>query len=395
MWSTSSKHLPDQADNTGMQLGTTSDSSQQGPCAALLVRPVNSDNVQLWRGRNLTHGPHAALARLCNDTRAQAAWRYKGTSAAHLQHREEGTTEVGKRVRTATPHRKLRQREQQDLSLSLDSGTRITLYLIILRLFGVFSPITNIPGNITSQAHTTHPINTLIIRVHRITDIRFYTHYYDLFWESEYRWVFKMPLTPIHIRGKKRTADKVSSAAPNSSAGPASPAAAGKEVMAPKKKSGRAESSRRVSILERLPVELLVMVFTESQNMDLQFCSRHIHTALNNYYSHVRLVARAFAPTWSMNHGKRRSKLVEAANPPVPAKEFQDIVRYQVRYRNEFLGNYTPRGQSLQGLIGETYPQEVLQHRHYPRRAADLDRHVPAREQAHPSLEAVQPGRQV
>lgn len=143
-----------------------------------------------------------------------------------------------------------------------------------------------------------------------------------------------MPLTPIHVRGKKKAAEQMVSAASTSSETPASPGTTGKEVTELNKKPGKAEFSRRVSILERVPFEVLVQIFTESQNLNLQFCSRHLHETLNNYYSHVRLVSRAFAPTWSKNHGKRRSgdaETVEGTGPPVPAKEFKDIVRYQVR----------------------------------------------------------------
>lgn len=142
-----------------------------------------------------------------------------------------------------------------------------------------------------------------------------------------------MPLTPLRIRGKKRTAADMSSAASSSST-PASPGGRDTEIVASKKKKKfrEAKTTRRGSILERLPVELLVMVFTESQNMDLKYCNRHIHEALNNNYSHVRLVARAFAPTWSVYFGRRRREEVDdASEPPVPDEGCLDIVRCQVR----------------------------------------------------------------
>lgn len=138
-----------------------------------------------------------------------------------------------------------------------------------------------------------------------------------------------MPLTPLRIRGRKRAAADMSAAASSSST-PASGADTG--IITPKKKKTReTKTPRRESILERLPVELLVMVFTESQNMDLKYCNRHIHAALNDNYSHVRLVARAFAPTWSVYFGRRRREEVDASDPPVPDGGCLDIVRCQVR----------------------------------------------------------------
>ncbi len=142
-----------------------------------------------------------------------------------------------------------------------------------------------------------------------------------------------MPLVPLHIRGKKRTAaDK--SATGSSSSTPAS--GADTEVVArrKKRKTRNDKTPRRESILERLPVELLVMVFTESQNMELKYCNRHIYRALNNNYSHVRLVARAFAPTWSVYFGRRRREEVDESGPPMPGVGCLDIVRCQVRSTN-------------------------------------------------------------
>lgn len=142
-----------------------------------------------------------------------------------------------------------------------------------------------------------------------------------------------MPLMPLRIRGKKRTAAERSV-----TASPSSTPASGTdtEVVAPKKKRKARENKtpRRESILERLPVELLVMVFTESQNMELKYCNRHIHHALNNNYSHVRLVARAFAPTWSVYFGRRRREEVDESGPPMPDEGCLDIVRCQVRFIN-------------------------------------------------------------
>ncbi|MBE3046594.1 hypothetical protein IMZ48_29505 [Candidatus Bathyarchaeota archaeon] len=153
-----------------------------------------------------------------------------------------------------------------------------------------------------------------------------------------------MPLAPIRVRGKKKTATKMSSAASSSSKAAADPDGAGTEPKAPKKKARETNFSRRVSILERLPVELLVMVFMESQNMDLLFCSRRLHAALNNHYSHVRLVAQAFAPTWSAGGIRREIECYQkwergrpceqdcdrCCEPPPPDKGCQDIVRRQV-----------------------------------------------------------------
>lgn len=135
-----------------------------------------------------------------------------------------------------------------------------------------------------------------------------------------------MPLVPIHIRGKKRAAAKSNPEAVTPITGEANT-----QAKAPRKKARRNDPSRRVSVLERLPLELLVMVFTESQNMEMLYCNRYFHKALNNYYSHVRLVAAAFAPTWSANHGKRRREEVELSNPPQPGRGCRHIVRCQVR----------------------------------------------------------------
>lgn len=154
-----------------------------------------------------------------------------------------------------------------------------------------------------------------------------------------------MPLIPIRVRGKKRTAaEKRSSAAAPAPSGPAnpslspSPGSTESEAAQLRKKSQGLRPSRRVSILERLPVEVLVMVYTESQNMNLMYCNRHIHHALNNQYSNVRLVARAFAPTWSKHFGHQRSSAVSATadlwgkgyDAPKYAQGRRDIARCQV-----------------------------------------------------------------
>ena len=158
-----------------------------------------------------------------------------------------------------------------------------------------------------------------------------------------------MPLTPIHVRGKRKPATKMDSAASSSEA-PASSGGADTKPKTPKKPRDTG-SSRRESILERLPVELLVMVFTASQNMDLLFCNRHIHAALNNHYSHVRLVAQAFAPTWSIYHGRCRLPAAERERPSYMDKPRKDIVARQVRSRYDCRA---PRKKSLQDPTGGT-----------------------------------------
>ncbi|SPO00011.1 uncharacterized protein DNG_02863 [Cephalotrichum gorgonifer] len=144
-----------------------------------------------------------------------------------------------------------------------------------------------------------------------------------------------MPLVPLHIRGKKgkkRSAAQISSTASASSTPASSSSSPGNEVTRSRKKphgSGPG-SSRRLSILERLPVEVLVLVFTESQNVNLMYCNRHIHLALDNKYSLVRLVTRAFAPTWLKHFGSPRSREVEAPDvPPIYGAGRRDIARLQ------------------------------------------------------------------
>src|SRR5690606_10656123 len=66
-----------------------------------------------------------------------------------------------------------------------------------------------------------------------------------------------MPLTPIHIRGKKRAAAEAKSAASSLSETSANPDSTKTQVKVLKRKRDRtADASRRASILERLPVEL-------------------------------------------------------------------------------------------------------------------------------------------
>ena len=62
-----------------------------------------------------------------------------------------------------------------------------------------------------------------------------------------------------------------------------------------------------MSLLEKLPTELLVEIFLYSMNLDLPRSSPIIGAKLTSELVYTRTVVEAFGPTWEKEYGKYRA----------------------------------------------------------------------------------------
>jgi hypothetical protein len=101
-----------------------------------------------------------------------------------------------------------------------------------------------------------------------------------------------------------------------------SPSSTAKE---PKKRSLKhLKSRRKMSLLEKLPTELLETIFLHSLNFELPRSSPVLGGKLSSNLIYTRILMAVFGPTWNEWHGVQRNRRTQAdssgADPKIQAR---------------------------------------------------------------------------